>query len=116
MRTTKVWGMDEPLYSAEFDEERRVLAVTGDIDEVTGPQLRETMHGHIGPGEPPVTVDLSEVTFLPSAAVSVLVTAMRAAEQAESRLDVVATSGSIAHRVLTICGVPVGDPAATGSA
>jgi anti-sigma B factor antagonist len=105
--------MDEPLYSAEFDAERRVLAVTGDIDEVTGPQLREALHDHIDTGAPPVTVDLSEVTFLPSAAVSVLVTAMRAAEQSDTRLDAVATSGTISHRVLTICGVPVGEP--TGS-
>lgn len=108
--------MDEPLYSAEFDQDRRVLAVTGDIDEVTGPQLRETLHEHIGSGAPPVTVDLSEVTFLPSAAVSVLVTAMRTAEQADTRFDVVASPGTISHRVLTICGVPVGDPAASGPA
>jgi anti-anti-sigma factor len=103
--------MDELPYSADYDAARRTLVVTGDIDEVTGPRLRESLKTLVEPGAPAVTVDLSEVTFLPSAAVSVLVTVMRAAEQAGTGFDLVATAGTISHRVLTICGVPVGDPA-----
>lgn len=102
--------MDDLPYSAEFDPAQRTLVVSGDIDEVTGPRLRESLKAHVEPDAPAVTVDLSDVTFLPSAAVSVLVTAMRAADQAGTAFDLVATSGTISHRVLTICGVPVGDP------
>lgn len=102
--------MDDLPYSADYDAARRTLVVTGDIDEVTGPRLRETLTSHVEPDAPTVTVDLTEVTFLPSAAVSVLVTAMRTADQVGTGFDLVATPGTISHRVLTICGVPVGEP------
>lgn len=102
--------MEDLPYSADYDAGRRTLVVTGDIDEVTGPRLRESLTTLVEPGAPPVTVDLSDVTFLPSAAVSVLVTAVRAADQAGTGFQLVATPGTISHRVLTICGVPVGDP------
>jgi anti-sigma B factor antagonist len=62
----------------EFQIEERivqgvpVIAVTGEIDVATAPQLREALHGAIAQGQSTVVLDLLGVTFLDSTALGEL--------------------------------------------
>lgn len=56
-----------------------VVGVTGEIDILTAPQLRETLLGHLTSAAPNLAVDLSGVTFIDSTGLSVLVNALRRA-------------------------------------
>ena len=63
----------------EFQIEERadaappVIAVSGEIDVATAPQLRECLHRVIAQGESTIVLDLLGVTFLDSTALGVLV-------------------------------------------
>ena len=52
-----------------------ILSVLGDVDALTAPQLTEALDGALGDGVVAVIVDLSDVAFLASAGMSVLVEA-----------------------------------------
>ncbi|MDT9594226.1 STAS domain-containing protein [Nocardioides zeae] len=58
----------------------------------------------------PVTVDLGALEFLPSLAVGTLVALDRRAREGGGSLTLVAENGSLAHRILTVVGVPVTTP------
>ena len=92
-------------YASSFDESVQVLAVRGDIDEAGGVTLRDEISKYSQDFERSITVNLSEVDYCPSLAVGVLATARRRAEEAGVELGLVAADGTIAQRVLTICGL-----------
>ena len=50
-----------------------VIAVSGEIDVATAPELRECLHRVIADGNATVALDLLEVSFLDSTALGVLV-------------------------------------------
>jgi anti-sigma B factor antagonist len=56
-----------------------VIAVTGEIDLHTSPRLRDTLLSHLTNDARDLTVDLSEVTFIDSTGLSVLIAALRRA-------------------------------------
>ncbi|HZQ87527.1 MAG TPA: STAS domain-containing protein [Acidimicrobiales bacterium] len=56
-----------------------VLAVSGEIDVHTTPQLREALLGEISNDSPTVVLDLAGVTFIDSTGLSVLITALKRA-------------------------------------
>jgi anti-sigma B factor antagonist len=67
-----------------------VVAVNGEIDIATGPRLRAALAEALDePGNGPVVVDLSKVTFLGSTGVAVLVDADWQANQRQRDLRVV---------------------------
>ena len=92
-------------YASSFDETSQVLAVRGDIDEAGGVALRDEISKYSQDFERTITVDLSDVDYCPSLAVGVLATARRKAEESGVELGLVAAEGTIAQRVLTICGL-----------
>jgi anti-anti-sigma factor len=96
---------DQP-YESTYDEGQRLLSVSGTIGETTGPQFREDIETHSDEFTRPLDVDLSGVDFFPSLAVGVLAVALRRSREAGTELGVLAREGSIAARVLTICGLP----------
>jgi len=98
-------AVDEQTYSSSFDETSSVLTVRGEIDEGAGVVLREELTKYSQDFERHVTVDVSAVEYLPSLAVGVLATARRKADQAGVGLGLRAEEGSLAQRVLTICGL-----------
>ena len=53
-----------------------------------------------------IVLDLSAVTYLPSAAVAVLLRASQKFAESGSVLELAASSGSVAQRVLTVCAIP----------
>ena len=75
----------------EFQIEERagtappVIAVSGEIDVATAPQLRECLHRVIAQGESTIVLDLLGVTFLDSTALGVLVGALKRCREAGRR-------------------------------
>jgi anti-sigma B factor antagonist len=80
-----------------------VLSVAGEVDTLTAPELRLNMDQALpGAGEV-LVVDLSEVTFLSSAGLSVLVQAHQRAEEAGGAVRIVTNSGTA--RVFQLTGL-----------
>ncbi|HEY1134814.1 MAG TPA: hypothetical protein VGE77_09575 [Nocardioides sp.] len=57
-----------------------------------------------------VTLDLSDIDFLPSLAVGTLIALDRRAARDGVAVTLTARAGTLAHRVLSVVGVPVGEP------
>jgi len=86
-----------------YGERASVLHVVGEIDTLTAPLLRAQLDGQIA-GVPLLVLDLTEVTFLGSAGLAVLVAAKDDAETREHRLRIVPGS-RIVVRALQATGL-----------
>src|ERR1700757_2034800 len=95
---------DFSLSEEELDPPRHVIAVTGEIDLFTAPQLKAALQGAIGAGKRGVVVDLSKTSFLDSTALGVLIGALRRLREADGLLVLVNGSESIS-RTLEITGL-----------
>ena len=95
--------MEERPFSAVMSADGRTLAVSGVIDELAVDDFRRELQRCMKGSSDAVVVDLSDVDFLPSMAVGVLVGAMN-----DDRVSVtaVARKGCFAAAVLSVCGVP----------
>jgi anti-sigma B factor antagonist len=82
----------------------RVVAVSGEIDVATAPQLRECLHGVIAQGEATVVLDLLGVTFLDSTALGVLVGALKRCRELGGELHVVVADSRIV-KIFEITGL-----------
>jgi anti-sigma B factor antagonist len=99
--------------------EARVVHVVGEIDTLTAPVLRAQLDEHI-PVVPLLVLDLSDVTFLGSAGLAVLVAAKDAADARGHTLRLVCGSRIVvraleATGLLTLFDVADGVPEALGS-
>ena len=74
------------------DDGSAVVAVRGEIDVASAPQLRSHLHHVCVEGSPKVTVDLRDVTFLDSSALGVLVGALRRCRENETQFQLLITS------------------------
>ena len=74
-----------------------VVEVTGEIDMYTSPGLRARLTGMIEGGFRQLVVDLSQVTFIDSAGLGVLVGALREARRAGGDLGLVISSPAVDH-------------------
>jgi anti-sigma B factor antagonist len=72
-----------------------VVAVTGEIDVATAPQLQECLHGLIAQGRPSLVIDLLAVTFLDSTALGVLVGALKRCREQGGDLQLVVADARI---------------------
>lgn len=86
-----------------------LLTVSGSVDEYAVIALRNVLREQTDEYSTSLTIDLTEADYLPSVAVSVLVAAMRACEQNDASLALVAAPGTIAQRVLMVCALPYRD-------
>jgi anti-sigma B factor antagonist len=86
-----------------YGDQASVLHVVGEIDTLTAPLLRAQLDGQI-PGVPLLVLDLTEVTFLGSAGLAVLVAAKDEAEAHDHRLRIVPGS-RIVVRALEATGL-----------
>lgn len=93
-------------FTLDFDVASRVLSVAGDVDEPQSAALREGIEQHSEWFSQALVVDLTAVTYLPSAAVGVLAKAGQSFAETGATLDLAAATGSIAERVLTVCAMP----------
>lgn len=96
--------MEERPFSATSSP--GLLAVSGSVDEYAVIALRNALREQTGEYTTSLSVDLTDADYLPSVAVSVLVSAMRSAEQNGVELSLIAAPGTIAQRVLMVCALP----------
>jgi anti-anti-sigma factor len=87
-----------------------VLRVSGEMDLVTSPQVRERVHDAVADGRHSLVLDLSGVQFCDSSGVGVLIATRRLMRSCRGRLRVVlpargAEDGSHVNRVLAALGV-----------
>jgi anti-sigma B factor antagonist len=92
------------LSEEELDDHRHVIAVTGEVDLFTAPQLKSALHGAIAAGKRGVVVDLSETSFIDSTALGVLIGALRRLREGDGLLVLVNGNESIS-RTLEITGL-----------
>ena len=93
------------LAAHEQHQDVAVLSVHGEIDLGTAPALREALLPVLEHQTGPVVVDLSEVTFMDSTGVHVLVDTLRRLEPQNRRLAIVCREGGQVHRVLALVGL-----------
>ena len=98
--------MPEVPLAVEFDAAAALLAVSGDVDEESTETLRLAIEEHSAGCTTALTVDLTGATYLPSVAIAVLVRAGQGFAASGARFELVAASGSLAQRVLTVSAMP----------
>ncbi|MFJ4784415.1 STAS domain-containing protein [Streptomyces sp. NPDC088794] len=87
-----------------------VLRVSGELDLVTSPALRQRVHDAVAEGRHSLVLDLSDVFFCDSSGVGVLIAARRLIRSCQGRLRLIlpargAADGSHVNRVLGALGV-----------
>ena len=85
-------------------EGETVVRAAGELDVNTAPELREQLTRLIGEDSRRIVVDLSEVSFVDSTALSVLVSALKRLRQADGDLELAAPNPSV-RRVFEITGL-----------
>ena len=98
--------MTDVPYALTFDAASGTLTVAGEVDENNAEALREGVEKHSQMYSVAMVLDLSAVTYLPSAAVGVLVRADQEFAAAGTPFELAAAAGTIAERVLTVCAMP----------
>ncbi|MEU9286374.1 STAS domain-containing protein [Streptomyces sp. NPDC048275] len=87
-----------------------VLQVSGEMDLVTSPVLRQRVHDAVAEGRRSLVLDLSEVFFCDSSGVGVLIATRRLVRSCQGRLRLIlpaqsVTDASHVNRVLAALGV-----------
>lgn len=78
-----------------------VLSLTGDLDVYTAPRLKEAIAKSVDDGAKQLALDLSEVRFLDSTGLAVIVGGLKRAKENDGALILVAPNEQI-RRILTI--------------
>jgi anti-anti-sigma factor len=94
----------QPL-AVEYDATARVLRVEGELDQEGTEVLRAAIAEHSQAYTTELAVDLSEVTYCPSVAIGMLVTATKLFRASGTPFELAARTGSMAARVLTLCAI-----------
>jgi len=89
----------------EHHQDITVLTAHGEIDLGTAPVLREALLPVLEHQTGPVVVDLSEVAFIDSTAVHVLVETLQRLNLENRRLAIACREGGQVHRVLGLVGL-----------
>ncbi len=84
------------LSEESLGEGRHVVAVRGEIDLFTAPELKKMLADAIENGASQVVVDLSETSFLDSTALGVLIGAVKRLRGRDGALTLVNTDANIA--------------------
>jgi len=81
--------------------DRYLITVSGEVDLATSPQLDTAVIAAIDSGNSSVVIDLTDVTFMDSSGLGVIVRALKRCREAENDLDLVITN----ERVLKVFGI-----------
>lgn len=96
--------MDGQLCTENWVGRVAVVAVSGDLDMLTAPQLRDAVQAALGKDPTGLIVDLTNVEFLGSAGMQVLMETHNQTDDTETRFAVVA-EGPATSRPLKITGI-----------
>ena len=81
--------------------DRYLITVSGEVDLATSPQLDTAVIAAIDSGNSSVVIDLTDVSFMDSSGLGVIVRALKRCREAENDLDLVITN----ERVLKVFGI-----------
>jgi anti-sigma B factor antagonist len=81
--------------------DRYLITVSGEVDLATSPQLDTAVIAAIDSGATSVVIDLTDVSFMDSSGLGVIVRALKRCREAENDLDLVITN----ERVLKVFGI-----------
>lgn len=84
------------LTQEQIDDERTVVAVSGEIDLFTAPELKAALSEAVEDGRSRIVVDLAQTTFLDSTALGVLIGAVKRLRSRDGVLTIVNTDPNIA--------------------
>jgi anti-sigma B factor antagonist len=84
------------LTQESIDDERQVVAVAGEIDLFTAPELKQALADAVESGRSRIVVDLTNTTFLDSTALGVLIGAVKRLRSRDGILTIVNTDPNIA--------------------
>ena len=84
------------LTSDPIDDSRQVVAVAGEIDLFTAPELKSALSEAIESGHTRIVVDLTDTTVLDSTALGVLIGAVKRLRSRDGRLTIVNVDENIA--------------------
>ena len=93
------------LAAYERDHDTAVLGVHGEIDLETAPVLRTALVPILEHDSGPVVVDLSDVAFMDSTGVHVLIQTLQRLEPQNRRLAIACVEGGPVHRILAVVGL-----------
>jgi anti-sigma B factor antagonist len=79
-----------------LDDQRQIVAVTGEIDLFTAPELKAAIGEALESGRTRIVVDLTATTFLDSTALGVLIGAVKRLRSRDGVLTIVNTDPNIA--------------------
>jgi anti-sigma B factor antagonist len=102
--TTREVGTIDLVLESRTESGWGVLAVKGEVDLYTSPQLKDKVGEMIEQGHSRLVIDLTDVGFMDSSGLGVLVTALKRARERDGSLALVCPEGSV-HKVLTITGL-----------
>jgi anti-sigma B factor antagonist len=84
------------LIEESIDDERHVVAVRGEIDLFTAPDMKATLLEIIDAGKTRIVVDLTETDFLDSTALGVLIGTVKRLRARDGALTIVNVDANIA--------------------
>lgn len=99
-------AVSDSTFAVRVDEASGLLAVSGDVDVPQITLLQEAINTQSQSCTADVVLDLSGVTYLPSAAIGMLEKVREEVESSGALFELRVAPGSIVERVLTICAMP----------
>ena len=84
------------LTTESIDEQRHVVAISGEIDLFTAPELKSALGEALESGHTRIVVDLTNTSFLDSTALGVLIGAVKRLRSRDGALAIVNVDSSIA--------------------
>ena len=84
------------LHEEHLDDQRHVIAVAGEIDLFTAPELKSALAASVEGGRTRIVVDLTDTSFLDSTALGVLIGAVKRLRTRDGVLTIVNTDRNIA--------------------
>ena len=99
-----VYELREELLERAVERRIRVIAISGELDMAAAPAFERALFESVN-GDAPVILDLSEVSFMDSAAIGAMLAVRRRAELRPSRFAVVCAEGSEIERTLHYMGL-----------
>jgi anti-sigma B factor antagonist len=93
------------LASNGHDQDAAVLCLHGELDLGTAPQLREVMQPVLERQTGPVVLDLSEVSFMDSTGVHLLLETLQRLKLQNRRLAIACCESGQVHRLLALVGL-----------
>ena len=87
--------------SVDTQDERIVVHVAGEVDLANAPELDQQLASVMSETPSQLIVDLTNVTFMDSTGLGILVRALKRSRELEIRLDLIVTN----ERVLKVIGI-----------